>query len=201
MFETNSDYFFKLTLGVYKVTDLYPKEEPLTVKTRERALRILADLISASPNPGIKKLENVAPAVENNIEIILELFDLAEHQNWVNSKNFAVLEREYRELGESLKKEAEKREKPNWAGKSSLNPEKKEKEKKLILNKRQEKILELLREKRSAQTGDILKSFDGLSKRTLRRDLRELAEQKIVERVGKCNLISYKVTGTDSAKE
>ena len=66
----DSNHFFQLTLGVYRVTELFPKGEPLKLKIREKALEILSDLVLASPNPGVKRLEDAAPAINKNIKIL-----------------------------------------------------------------------------------------------------------------------------------
>lgn len=56
---------------------------------------------------------------------------------------------------------------------------------------RQQKILEVLKEKGKAQVGDLTKIFPLISKRTLRRDFRYLMEKGLVERIGEKNETFY----------
>ena len=84
------DYLIKITLAVYKVTDIFPKEEPLKFLIREKANQILADLVSK------EKIEKI----RKNIEIINTYFEIAEKQNWVDELNFLVLKREYAKIKE-----------------------------------------------------------------------------------------------------
>ncbi len=59
------------------------------------------------------------------------------------------------------------------------------------LLERQQKILEVLKEKGKAQVGDFTKIFPSTSKRTLRRDFRCLMEKGLVERIGEKNETFY----------
>lgn len=61
------------------------------------------------------------------------------------------------------------------------------------LRERQQKILEVLKEKRKAQVGDFKEVFPDISKRTLRRDFRDLMEQGLVERIGERNDTFYQL--------
>lgn len=56
---------------------------------------------------------------------------------------------------------------------------------------RQQKILEILREKGKAQVWEIKKFFPSVTKRTLRRDFKYLLKQGLVERVGMRNETFY----------
>ena len=180
----DKEYLFKITNGVYQVTELFPKQDPLKFKIREKALDILTDLLLASPNPGVKSLKDVAHAVNENIETINGLIDLAEIQDWVDPKNFLVLRREYDKLREYVKSSpAEKEPLP------SPSPIKKEK-----LSSRQKKIVDIIKENGEIQTGEILSSFEGMSKRTLRRDLEKLAQDNCVKRIGKTSQIYYRIS-------
>ena len=61
------------------------------------------------------------------------------------------------------------------------------------LSQRQREILEIIRKGGSKQVGEIGKSFPGLSKRTLRRDLEFLLKKGYVERLGQWNEVSYQI--------
>ncbi len=63
------------------------------------------------------------------------------------------------------------------------------------LQDRQKKILDILKEKGSAQVKDFKEVFPNVSKRTLRRDFRNLMGQGLVERVGEKNNTFYQLKG------
>ncbi|OGY23959.1 MAG: hypothetical protein A2172_02785 [Candidatus Woykebacteria bacterium RBG_13_40_15] len=168
------DFLFKLTNGVYRVTNLFPKEEPLKFKIREMALEIFTDFISASPNPGVKTLEEVTPQICSSIDIITGLFDLSEACGWVNSKNFSVLREGYDKVKQYLQNHNLTENQP-------------------LLGSRKEKIREFLNSNGGAPTREILEFLGGgMSKRTLRRELGELVRDGAIERMGRCNQIYYK---------
>ena len=58
---------------------------------------------------------------------------------------------------------------------------------------RQKKILEVLKERGRAQVKDFKEIFPGVSKRTLRRDFRNLMAQGLVERMGEKNNTFYQL--------
>jgi len=59
--------------------------------------------------------------------------------------------------------------------------------------KRQNRIIEYLKEKCQAQVWEIQKIFPAISKRTIRRDFRSLLKQGLIERVGERNRTYYKL--------
>ena len=63
------------------------------------------------------------------------------------------------------------------------------------MNERQEKILEVLREKGRAQVWEIKQIFPQVSKRTLRRDFESLFKRGIIERIGERNNTFYRLEG------
>lgn len=64
---------------------------------------------------------------------------------------------------------------------------------KKVLLDRQKRILEILKEKGRAQVKDFKEIFQGVSKRTLRRDFRNLVQQGLVERIGEKNNTCYQL--------
>ena len=192
----DKEYFFNLTSGVYKVTELFPKGEPLKFKIREKALEILENLILISSNPGINQSrELVKKKIFSRVEIITSYFDLAQTQDWVDTKNFLVLKREYgkikryleAEFGETGFHQPEKACGRTETGSQIDNKNLKK------LNSRQKKIIEVLKKKEKAQAGEILNFFEGVTKRTLRRELGRLTNEGAIKRVGRCNQIFYKL--------
>jgi len=61
------------------------------------------------------------------------------------------------------------------------------------LAKRQEKILDILKEKGKAQVWEVKKIFPQISKRTLRRDFELMFKQGIVQRMGEKNNTFYQI--------
>ncbi len=169
----DKDYLIKLTLAVYKVTDIFPKQEPLKFLIREKANQILADSISK------EKIEKI----RKDTEIINSYLEIAEKQDWVDELNFLVLKREYAKIKEGLKSKkvvsSPKDPKP-------ANPHG-------ILSERCRKILEILRQKEKAQVWEFKKIFPEVTKRTLRRDFEFLLRQGLIDRAGENNNIYYKI--------
>ncbi|MDP2864335.1 MAG: DeoR family transcriptional regulator [bacterium] len=66
------------------------------------------------------------------------------------------------------------------------------------VNERQQKILEILKEREKAQVWEIKKFFPEVSKRTLRRDFEFLLQEGAVERIGERNDTFYKLKSIET---
>ena len=157
------DFYIKLTLAVYRVTELFPEEEPLKQDIRNLANEILADLIN-----------NQNEYTSRNIKDIKEFFDAAEAKNWVDSRNFFVLYREYDKIEKLIN-----------TGKTVEKPR--------ITKNRKQEILKVLQEKKKIQLKELIQTFPQVSKRTLIRDLEELYRAGAVVRVGNGRASCYNV--------
>jgi DNA-binding transcriptional ArsR family regulator len=184
------EYFIQLTKEVYRITLLFPKKEPLRYKMRELADEILANLILILRG-NFHRSGNLVDEVERDLEVLDTYFEVAKDQNWVSPADILEIQKEYSNIKEEIEK-AKKEENPQ--------PEVKEnpKEEKLvegndIINERQKKILEFLREKGRAQVGQLVSFFPQVSKRTLRRDFRSLLKKGLIERVGEKNYTFYQL--------
>jgi len=193
----------KLTVAVYQVTGVFPENEPLRGQIRQKANDILADFIVA--NPKILDTKRVL----GQINVLLAYFSVAEQQNWVNSKNFVILAREYKKIGDTMKsfpqtseikepkivKKTEVLEKivekPLMPTKTSLNP-----------SSRQKKIVEIVREEGEVSLSELRQIFSGVCPRTLRRDLSALVSKGIIDRIrqGKENVLFVLRAGLDSGQ-
>jgi len=117
---------------------------------------------------------------EEKLEILDNFFEVAKTQNWVSPSNVLEIQQEYSKLKEGLKlssepsSEAELRKVEGGSG-------------------RQEKILEILKERGRAQVWEIQKIFPEVTKRTLRRDFEGLLNQGLIERIGERNETFYKL--------
>ena len=155
------EHYLKLTLAVYRVTQLFPPEgEELKLKMRKLANQALVVLLC--PNLNLTDL--------NWFEELAELFEEAETKNWVDPRNFLVLRREYGKIQKSISR------RPKMM---KFN------------NHRQRTIYHILKEKRQAQLRDLLPSFPQVSRRTIIRDLEELCQAGIVIKTGNGAATSY----------
>lgn len=178
-----NEHHLKLTLAVYRVTELFFKEgEDLKWQIRESANKILADFIllnhlSSHPNPSIHS--HITPP--NQIEKIIGLFEEAKAKNWVDSRNFLVLRREYDKI-QQLRKIRKN------SGKTVENP---------LSNSRQEKIKEVLMSNEKLKLGDLIQFFPQLHRRTLIRDLEKLCRAGVALRNGNGRGIYYTRNGQE----
>ncbi len=177
------DDIIKITLALYRVTEKFPEKEPLKFSIREEANEILAEFImgggkSRSPGDILKK-----------IEVLQDYFKIAEKQNWVNSKNFFVLGKKYGEITKEARglMLLERSQKEGIQNEETLTGEGQDYE-------RRKKIIEILKKKKKAQTGEFENFFPDTSKRTLRRDLQYLLDKGLVKRVGDGNRTFYKIS-------
>jgi len=186
----DKDFLIQLTTNLYRLTLLFPKKEPLRYKMRE-----LADDILAKPN-------------EKDLEVLDSFFEVAKAQNWVSPAETLKLQQEYSKLKENLKTQANSAPvaqfrnilrkdlvasdfPPRSGGDCGENPQTVPFEKRV--NGRQQKILEILKEREKAQVWEIKKFFPEVAKRTLRRDFESLLEEGAVERIGERNDTFYRL--------
>jgi DNA-binding transcriptional ArsR family regulator len=202
----SQEEIIKLTNAVYRVTGVFPEKEPLQEQIRQKANALLADFIGSSPKTLDKE------RIFRQIDVLLAYFSIAEQQNWVNSKNFAILAREYKKIRDSvndfvpksalkelktakkteiLEKTVEKPLTPAVPTKTSLNP-----------SSRQKKIVELVRNKGEISLSELRDTFSGVCPRTLRRDLRALASNGVLDRIrqGRENVLFVLKAGIDSGQ-
>jgi len=98
---SSKEFYIRLTLGVYKVSQLFPKKEPLKADIRELADEILASLLCDSH-------QEHPQGCSENIELIQNLFNLAESRGLADPRNFSVLRREYARIGDFCAEKVEK---------------------------------------------------------------------------------------------
>ena len=219
----DKSFLVQITNELYRLTLLFPKKEPLRYKMRELADDILAQSLrniypvrnqkfsnGANQYESTNKTENCSVnqhprlinSVLENLETLNGFFEVAKNQNWVSPQDILNLQEKYCKLKEDLKnffetetpKIERKIEFPQIApvqisssvgNRISINS----------MNERQEKILEVLREKGRAQVWEIKQIFPQVSKRTLRRDFESLFKRGIIERIGERNNTFYRLEG------
>ena len=182
----NREYIINLTFIVYKVTELFPKEEPLKTEIRTRVNDILNDLLVFQNNQelGIKTNPPREEIIEN-IESLKKYFELAIIKKLASPVNFLVLQKEYDKISETVKKELEKSQ--SVKGETF----------KIETSQRQKKILDIIKEMRKVQAGEIQNFFPKISKRTIQRDLAFLVEQGLIQRKGEFSEQFYYYLGYD----
>ena len=179
---SSKEFYIRLTLGVYKVSQLFPEKEPLRADLRELADEILASLLC-----------NNHQGLSENIKLIQNLFSLAENRGLADPRNFSVLRREYEKLGDFYVENVGKtvlarnaspaRNAVSTAGwRSDASRENSSKNKKN--RKRQEAIIGILKNNSKIKVSDLTKSFPSINRRTILRDLGVFCQSGVVERSG-----------------
>lgn len=206
----NKPYFIELTSRLYRVTFFFPAKEPLRSKIRETGDDILSNLVLILEGE-ISQRKEAAFSVEKSIEILDALLELAKLQNWIDSEEIKKIQEKYREIKVEVEEfndilrrksafyeqstlliEKEMKSSPKKEEKKEEErPVKKEKKKEVKLNKRQEKIMDLLKKREKLQVKDILEVVPSTTKRTLRRDLSALLDSKLIKRSGTGNTVAY----------
>ena len=197
----------ELTTAVCRVTDTFPKDEILKTTLKEQALKIL-QITSHFAGMG-KKSEGEKVLAE--IAVIYSYLEVSKRLGLNNPLNFDVLNRGYKTLEDIItvmslstefKKEfvsaidhatTKKEARNNSRIIDSKEPLKRQEtaSKKTDINKRQRMILEHLKEKHRAKVSDFFTVFDGLSPKTIQRDLQNLVERHILAKDGEKRWTTY----------
>ncbi|MFC1663672.1 DeoR family transcriptional regulator [Patescibacteria group bacterium] len=194
----DKESFTQLTNNLYRLTLLFPKKEPLRYKMRELADEILAGsiLINLSiDNPSKKssqtKENQQKQELLHNLEVLDSFFEIAKAQNWVSPSDILRVQEEYIKAREELKGTF-KRGLEESLGVKLLKPAKKQ-DIETTISERQQKILDILKEKDGIQVWEIKKVFPEVTKRTLRRDFEFLLKKGIIKRMGEKNETFYQI--------
>jgi len=205
----------KLTVVLYRVTELFPKQEPLKFSLRKKANSILAGFVLCLGNNSIiltkADKQRLLRSILKNIEVIQTFFSLAESQDWLRPENFLVLKREYSRVGQQVRqalivqKEVIERE-PATVPATRVSTVK-ELIKREVPAKRQEtassgvslgglksrhkQIIKFVKAKGATQVKDVKEILPEVTKRTLRRDFDFLLKSGLVERRGDKNTTEY----------
>ena len=163
------------------------------------------------------KKEEIIFETEKNLEILKGYFNVAKWQNWMSYFDILKIEEGYDKIKRDFKKEIESLEKKEEDLKTkelsrfqktgedsalaavsvvNANASQTRAIKEAgddILNDRQKRILNFLKEKGNAQVWQIKEIFSQVSKRTLRRDFEQLLKKNIIQRIGEKNNTFYKL--------
>lgn len=218
----DKDYFIQLTLGLYRVTDLFPENEPLRIKLREKANEVLAHFAAFDFRP--QAIDGAALA--SDLNILTAYLDLAKLQNWADARNFLVLSQGYANIKELLYQKVIEANVPAVTNKDNTRLNNDEVQKSVIKpasikrdktsssapaakimqrgvslphafnghnQDRQAKIQTILAGQGPMRLIQLLEHFPQINKRTLRRDLTYLVSQKVLDRYDVGKLTFYKV--------
>ncbi|MFA5165738.1 MAG: hypothetical protein WC449_00330 [Candidatus Paceibacterota bacterium] len=96
----DKNYILQLTLGLYKVTELFPEREPLRYKIREKANDIYAGIATSN----FCENRNNCEVILNDLGVLNAFLELARMHNWANERNFVVLSQGYLALEQDIQK-------------------------------------------------------------------------------------------------
>ena len=190
-------YFIKLVVVLYRITELFPKQEPLRFSLRKKANDILADttLVFGVNLVVLVRAEKkkILERIIKNVDIIQVFFELASTQEWIKQENFLVLKREYSRMSEEAKlllKENKENEKNKIVKKvEQTKPQETVFEEAKVmqtepLKERHKKILKFVKNRGAVQVKDVKDILPEVTKRTLRRDFDFLLKKGLVGRRG-----------------
>jgi len=109
--------------------------------------------------------------VIDDLEILHSFLEIAKKQNWVSPREIEEIQKGYEEVKKEISEKSSQQK----------------------LNSRQEKILEILKEKKKVQIWQLKEHFPSVSKRTLRRDLAKLVSLGHVLRKGEISNTFYQL--------
>jgi replicative superfamily II helicase len=184
----DTDFLIQTTNNLYRLTLFFPEKEPLRYKMREKASNILAN-----GNNGNKY--GMLNLLLEDLETLNLFLEVAKEQDWVNVSDVLVVQTGYFRLKKELKEWKELNGVRSEWGQTPLNagsdPTKPIERKKI--SKRQKKILEFLEKQGKSQVYQVQQLFPELTKRTIRRDFKQLFNQGLVQRIGEKNETTYQV--------
>ena len=194
----------KITEALYRITDFFPDREPMKWALRDKALKILDFSLTVKNSPP-KNVSELSDAL-HSIEKILDLLDLASVGSFAAKSNFDVLEREYRSVlnfvadlnknmlhtaTASLKLLLDQTVKPKieeLTASPYFQPDEVKIEQNrsdgLQFSQRHAKILSLVMEKKKVSVADISAFFEGISEKTIQRDLISLVNRGLLDMNG-----------------
>ncbi len=198
------NHTFELTLALYRVTDFFPKEEPLRNHIREAANKTFQSIMEyGNQVPGA-----IPQGAISLISTLKNFLQLSRSLQFVKSANIMVLEREYDILlsffiqqGIADQEQKEKnaimyeprgkeffieekqimRSAPEPSHDSNKKKHDNEDE---LLDERKKKILDFLKQVSQAKVSDFQTLFPNLGIKTIQRNLQDLVESDILKKEG-----------------
>lgn len=201
------DRIKKLTEALYRVSDLYADQEPLKWLLRENAVNIYNKLVSVMEMSNSMSNSMSDRKQKDNLKEILFYFsqmvhklDLASLGGFISDINFEILKKEYKKLKEFIEKERDLiiyyPIPENLVFTSQLPVLDAQKEKESDNNKRtlsvqtdktedrKQKILNFLKNNDKKTIKEVAAIFEGISEKSVQRDLAELVRSGYLETEG-----------------
>ncbi|GEM_PF-1071550 len=194
----NRDFFVKLTLGAYRVTDLLPAQGHEKGEVRSLANSVLAHLILFSETNPVtqEQRKSLVPKIQGEIGSLVRYFVELKNSSpeRVEPKYFLILEKEYQKVAQWVEGNF-----LSSTGNGGIAPDTKvveviqKKAEENSLSERQRKIMGILQNKEKTQVWELQKVLTEVTKRTLRRDLDDLLSLNLIERKGEWNAVFYRL--------
>lgn len=178
----------KLTEAVYRVTDLYPDQEPLKWALRENAVYLYNNLMSIT-DMSDRKLRYNFKEVLSSLSQIINKLDLASLGGFISDINFEIIKKEYGSLKDFLENQQqfifsqeellikpelpilkEKETKGHLMSNRTLSVQRDKTE------NRKQKILNSLKENDKKTIKEIASIFEDISEKSIQRDLADLVK-------------------------
>ena len=174
----------KLTEALYRVTDLYPDQEPLKWALRENAVYLYNNLMSIT-DMSDRKLRYNFKEVLSSLSQIINKLDLASLGGFISDINFEIIKKEYGSLKDFLENQQQfifSQEELLIKPELPILKEKEIKEykgQKILSDKtedRKQKILNSLKENDKKTIKEISSIFEDISEKSIQRDLADLVK-------------------------
>lgn len=196
------DRIKKLTEALYRVSDLYSDQEPLKWALRENAIYLYDKLMSVmdmSDMMSDRKQKTDLGEIISSFSQMAHKLDLASLGGFISDINFEILKKEYKKLKEFIEEQKDliiyrsALENLSFAPQLLVLDTKKEKEDKghkgqnIISDKtedRKQKILNFLKNNDKKTIKEISAIFEGISEKSVQRDLAELVRSGYLEAEG-----------------
>ena len=101
----NPDFFVRLTMAVYKVADILPRQDSLRVQIEDSANKLLASLIFLVQENLVTKeqKQSMLPKAIRELGVLIAYLNYTMRTSKLNPENFLVLEREYNKVEKFLR--------------------------------------------------------------------------------------------------
>lgn len=192
------DNFIQITSTVYKLLDFFPEGEPLKNRAKDKVLAITENLVLFFGTNNCDK-GKIQEQLLEDIDVLLSFLKLAKSFGWIDNMNYLIIDKEYEKIVSQIKcawlSQAQEKvvfEKTIEKNQVSFTKET-TRAVSFHVSDRQEKILEVIREKGKAQVSDFKAVLIDITKRTIRRDLDELLKNGKIVRVGEWNQVVYQI--------
>jgi DNA-binding transcriptional ArsR family regulator len=181
----------ELCLAVYRVSELFPVDEVLKVKTRLLVLEVVEGLFKSSNAYDDSTKDSrffCCNDIIEKIEVIDFFLQVASEQNWLDGKNFEVLRKAYKKLREGIESERNgskdfEKSVPKESRKSTKS-KMTAKVRELIQGDGEEILRYLQKTRNGASAFEVAKALKK-SRRTVSRRIKELMKYGLVQQEGK----------------